>query len=302
MGALVAAALIMAAAGGPLAAAAEPAAGLDRVLTQAMDRNPGLAALKAKVALAEAELRSARFETARQVIACWNEIKLQEQLVAANRKLLKEAEQGGVGDKESIRNAVISDEAKLARARSELEFLIGQGPPVAAAALASRSVPMNSGRAAPPLQVPRGPMVEKVRRALREPGAMQFVDTPLWGCAVDLMTFHHIEIQLDEKALSDSLGPLDDLKLNFTATDVPLAAALQAIDDKFRDLKFVVRDYGILITTPEQAESLGYMPVVEFARLAAGAEPAAAGKVSEPEKPKGPAPKPRQAPPAGQPR
>jgi hypothetical protein len=34
-----------------------------------------------------------------------------------------------------------------------------------------------------------------------------------------------------------------------------------------------VRDYGLLVTTPQRARAQGYFPVVDFARLSAGGEP-----------------------------
>ena len=62
--------------------------------------------------------------------------------------------------------------------------------------------------------------------------------------------------------------------------DVPLVAVMQLLEDKY-GLKFVVRDYGILATTPARAQEAGYMPVVEFTRLGTGGEPAAGRKVSD---------------------
>jgi len=49
-------------------------------------------------------------------------------------------------------------------------------------------------------------------------------------------------------------------------TEVPLHAALQAIEDEFSQLQFVLRDYGVLITTKDYAESHGYVPVLEPAK------------------------------------
>ena len=46
-----------------------------------------------------------------------------------------------------------------------------------------------------------------------------------------------------------------------------------ARDDLLPKLKFVVRDFGLLVTTPERAREQGYFPVVDFARLSAGGEP-----------------------------
>ena len=65
-----------------LSAADDSPTTLDQWLAQAMDKNPGILASKAKVAMAEAELRNVRFEVARQVVACWNEIDEQQRAIA----------------------------------------------------------------------------------------------------------------------------------------------------------------------------------------------------------------------------
>ncbi len=65
-----------------LAAAGDSPTTLDQWLAQAMDKNPGILASKAKVAMAEAESRNVRFEVARQVVACWNEIEDQQRAIA----------------------------------------------------------------------------------------------------------------------------------------------------------------------------------------------------------------------------
>ena len=119
-------------------------------------------------------------------------------------------------------------------------------------------------------------MVEKVRKALATPTKMEFVDTPLSDVAAYLKDLHGIEIQLDGQALGKA-GVTADTPISLELKGVPLAAALQLIDDKFKELKLVVRDYGILVTTPEEAETKDYLPVVEFARMSDGGE-AAAGK------------------------
>ena len=62
-------------------------------------RTPGILASKAKVAMAEAELKNARFEVARQVVACWNEIDDQQRaIVLAEEQVKVAAEPGPAGD------------------------------------------------------------------------------------------------------------------------------------------------------------------------------------------------------------
>jgi hypothetical protein len=263
-----------------LSVAAEPAPTLDQLLTQAMDRNPGIVAAKARVASAEAELKNTRFEVARQLVACWNEVNVQVQAAtAAGIRFARAREEHAsgrvdIGQVDAAENSLIDTRAKLARARSELEFLIGRAPPAVAPSLTPSP---GSAASRPPLQVPHGPMVENVRRALGSPSQMEFVETPLSDVVDFMKDQHHIEIQIDKEALKRG-GWTSDLPITMNLKAASLAAMLQFWDDNVQELKLVVRDYGILVTTPERANEAGYMPVVEFIRLAADAGPAVGQK------------------------
>jgi hypothetical protein len=250
-----------------VSAAAESPPTLDQLLTQAMDNNPGILAEKAKVAMAEAELRRVRFDVARQLVACWNDIKAQEQAVASARVRftraadLTKSRATAHEDLDAAKEALIAAEGKLAAARSELQFLTGQGPP-AVSARGHLYLNVTSGTPRPPLQVPHGPMVEKIRKALSTPARIEFFATPVNAVADYLKGSQQIEVQVDHESLGDKMPTI-----TLDMSGASLAATLQAVDDKFHGLKFVVRDYGILVTTPERAQEAGYMPVVEFARL-----------------------------------
>ena len=174
---------------------------------------------------------------------------------------------------------MIDAKAKQSRIETELRYLIGQSAPVvsrsgddspSATASVNTSTNMSSFQY-PKAQLPKGPVVEKVRQVLLASITMEFVDTPLNDAIAYLKELHGIEIQLDEKALGD-VGLGNDTKITIELKGIPLAAALQAIEDKYRPLVFVVRDYGILITTLDRVMKEGYFPAIEFARLSAGSE------------------------------
>ncbi|MGO9112534.1 MAG: hypothetical protein ACLP9L_25165 [Thermoguttaceae bacterium] len=252
---------------GQLSAAAESPTTLDQWLAQAMDKNPGILASKAKVAMAEAELKSVRFEVARQVVACWNEIDDQQRAIALAEEQIKVAEHGPPDDSKAhvAKSALIDLKAKLARAQSELQFLGGQAPPASPASLTSSST---AATVQAPLQLPHGWMVEKIRKLLHAPTTIEFVETPLKDVFDYLKDYHHIEIQLDDSALP---AEKQSSPMTMNLSGVSLAAALQRMEDnKFGELKFVVRDYGILVTTPTRAKEAGYMPALEFARVGTG--------------------------------
>jgi hypothetical protein len=56
------------------------------------------------------------------------------------------------------------------------------------------------------------------------------------------------------------------LPLTLQLKEVPLGAALQAIEDQNPPLKFVVRDYGILVTNEHLAAERGFVPAVQLWR------------------------------------
>ncbi|MEN6405726.1 MAG: hypothetical protein ABFC77_04560 [Thermoguttaceae bacterium] len=249
-----------------MAAAAESEPTLEQLLTQAMDNNPRIAAARAKVTLAEAELRDVRFEVARRLVACRNEIKDQERAIVA-------AEEANRRTPDAVAKSVQIDlKAKLARSQNELQFLTGQTPPSLSVASASSST---TAQHQATLQIPRGPMVEKIRKALKAPTTMEAVETPIQDIAAYVADYCGIAVQIDNEVL--------DGKVPFTIDvgkrdNITLGAVLQLWDDKFQGVKWVVRDYGLLVTSPDRALEKGYMPAVEFARLEADGAPFIGGK------------------------
>ncbi len=150
----------------PSAKGAEPAATLDQSLARAMDRNPGIIAARAKVALAQAQLNSTRLEVARQLVALWSDRQVQESAVKLARSRLERDEQLNkqaavtTEELENAKGALVDAEAKLARTQMELRYLTGQVnlmPAAAAMEAAARSATV---------QTPRGPIVEKIYQAL----------------------------------------------------------------------------------------------------------------------------------------
>lgn len=94
----------------------------------------------------------------------------------------------------------------------------------------------------------------RIRRALGSPTELEFYETPLPEALDFLRELHGINFFIDAAAFEgqsplggSSLKP-DQVKLTLDLRDVPLGAALQAIEDTQGSIRFVVRDYGILVT------------------------------------------------------
>jgi hypothetical protein len=92
-----------------------------------------------------------------------------------------------------------------------------------------------------------------IKEALAKPTAMEFIETPL-SDVIDWLKDHlRIEIQLDKKALGD-VGIGSDTPVTMNVRGVSLRSALNLM---LRDLnlRWMIQDEVLLITTPEEAES-----------------------------------------------
>ena len=82
---------------------------------------------------------------------------------------------------------------------------------------------------------------------------MEFIETPLSDVIDFLKDHHHIEIQLDNKALSD-VGIGSDTPVTKNLKGISLRSALNLL---LRDLNltWTIQNEVLLITTPEEAEN-----------------------------------------------
>ena len=172
---------------------------------------------------------------------------------------------GGAGSEqiEDARMALIDAKAKRSNNDTNLHYLIGQSAPAASRGGISATGEAVSSLSAP-LQIPKGAMAEKVRQALNNPATCDFTDTPLRDVMDYLADYHQVSTQVDKAHFEK------DHPITISLKGVPLAAALQALEDENMPLNFVVRDYGLLATSRENAQQEGYFPAVEFARLGGG--------------------------------
>jgi hypothetical protein len=237
---------------------------LEQALKEAMDNNSTIVTAKTKVIQAEADLNTKRMDVARKLVQTWviyQQQKLQfEQAVAAKNQI-----PGGVQDAWIVENA-----GQMSVCEMELRSIIGQSmasAPRAGGTATATTFP----RSPKPVQLPRGPVVEKIRNALFSPAQLDFTETPLQDLVDYLKSVYKIEIQLDRKALED-INITGDTPISIKLKAPSLGAALQAFDDQFPEIRIVVRDYGLLVTSPERAREQGYFPVVDFARAVNGSD------------------------------
>ena len=93
----------------------------------------------------------------------------------------------------------------------------------------------------------------KIQEALKSPTRMEFIETPLSDVIDYLKSYHHIDIQLDNRALTD-VGIGTDTPVTKNLKDVSLRSALRLMLREL-GLTYVIQDEVLMITTPEEAES-----------------------------------------------
>jgi hypothetical protein len=232
---------------------------LDKLLAAAMENNPEIVTAKAKVVLAQAELNATRLQVARQIISHWYAMEKQRNIV--NR--MKEVNQKTAG---SIPLQDIQEnEANLSQLETEFKYLSGH---IETAGVQKQGLPAqpDSILARKPLQVPSGPIAKKfTKEFFAQPVTLEFRDAPLDVIVQTIKDQYKFEFVLDKEVLAEA-GISPDMPVEIELKGAPLTAALQFFEDQHQRLQFVVRDYGILLTTIDQAKAQGYYPVSEYVK------------------------------------
>jgi hypothetical protein len=98
-----------------------------------------------------------------------------------------------------------------------------------------------------------GENVARIEAALASPTEICFVEAPLQEVLDSLKEQHHIEIQIDTKALED-VGIGTDSPVTVDLKGISLRSALKLMLRKL-SLTWMIEDEVLLITTPEEAEA-----------------------------------------------
>jgi hypothetical protein len=101
------------------------------------------------------------------------------------------------------------------------------------------------------------PAEKKIEEELKKPTQIEFVETPLKDVVDYLKDLHKIEIQLDSAALKEA-GVDDSTPVTKNLKGISLRSALKLLLDELQ-LKYVIHNEVLLITSPSKAESDDYM-------------------------------------------
>jgi hypothetical protein len=221
-------------------------------LATAQKTHPDILAAEAKVRLAQAELDQARMKVAQEVLSLHWQIQHQELAI----RIL----QVQYHEKKSLTTEceLASAESKMEELRSQMDYILGKagrpGPEVA-----SYTYFRVSAEPKKP-ELPKGEMADTIRTLLANPAELEFVDTPISEIAAYLSDRYNIRFIVDEN------GPkfASDMPVTLSLKGVPLGAALQALEDMFPPLRFVIRDYGILVTSKDSQVAKEGISAVEY--------------------------------------
>jgi hypothetical protein len=254
----------------------------DQAVARALENHPEIVAAKAKLALVEAELYGKRIEVSRQVLGLYGNLKMLDAQINAAKAGLEQAEmerqqmneraESGVGDELSAvqaAGAVRAAEGKLVeavgrreQAEEELRLLIGTAAPKVAELTFS-----GSSKSASPAQTPQSSAIDKWKAVEEKPIQLAFAEIPLVEVTNYFSSETGVKFSVHAPAL-ESVGLDETEPITVATNEVPLRAALQAFEDANPELQFVLRDYGVLLTTKEAVEDHGYLPVLELGEQA----------------------------------
>ena len=111
----------------------------------------------------------------------------------------------------------------------------------------------------------RGPMADRIRKALDKPLTVRFNGETLGGI-LDALGKRELGVAIAVKDFDTR-----SLKLTGELKDLPLGAVLQWVEDNAPGQRWVVREYGLLLA-PKHDRLPGAVPLVEFWK--GGAKPA----------------------------
>jgi hypothetical protein len=239
---------------------------IDAMLKAALEHHPDVFAARSKLRSAEAELRQAELKAMREIMDArgrWEE---------ANRAVAQSAAVKGGADHPRMREPL----AKLAAIEWELAFLLGtrgelraEGKATAEAGPATPNA-ADSGRIyIGPVQIetliPRQAQAMSIREKLDKEISVKVKEKPLAELIAALSEQSGLRFVLNRQALEEEGLPADT-PVTLDLGKMELGTAIQALEDLQKPLYFVVRDYGVLVTT-ESHRSYETVSVLDFWKL-----------------------------------
>lgn len=244
-------------------ASPEPPAGLEDFIAKATTSSPEVEVAEAQLREAEAKLRQARLAAAQQAAELFQHRVQAQQVVDAVRKNLDEVKK--VVDLEKApTQALIEPQQSLARAQVEVAkydaLFRMQSDAGARTGGYGQAAGSLVGPAEPRMPQPRPKLEtapEQLRQLLDAPVSIDFKAQPLADVTSLLHDTYNINLVLD------SIIEPKAYPVTISVSETPLKNILLALADRFGDLCFLVRDYGLFITTREHAQTIAAPSIPE---------------------------------------
>lgn len=223
---------------------------MEAMLKEAFEHHPDVLAARSLLRTAEAELRQAEFKAFKDIM----EVRSRWEKTDRQRAILKDANPESYRESLSTLAAVEWELAFLLGSRGELA--VGSKGPGGKGELA-RMVPAPDAPVAPAVVegvIPRGERAKLIKKELDQKFPVTTEATPFTELIAALSEQSGVKFIFDRQTLEDAGFPLDTpiaLKLG----EVEMGAALQVLEDIHKPLYFVVRDYGIFVTTQSERSS-----------------------------------------------
>jgi hypothetical protein len=225
------------------------------MLKASLEHHPEILAARAKLRAAEAEQRQAELKALKDIMD------IRDRWEKASQAAVATLPPNHPGILERLRN--------LAAIEWELAFLLGTrgemhltgDADAEPGRTAPQATPKPENASAPPAiesGIPRGEQGKLVKKLLGQAIPVDLEDMPLTDVVKYFSDQSGLRFVLDKQGLKNEGFPVDS-PVTLKLKDAELGSALQALEDLHKPLSFVVRDYGILVTTkdygPENAVS-----------------------------------------------
>jgi hypothetical protein len=301
---------------GPGAAKKDAKAGsLEKTLAEALKNNADVRVAEAKLREAEAELNRARMQVMQKVVSLRASLEKQQAEVDHATKTFMRLTQLG---KQGAVEASIVDEAqlklavakgKLAELQSEYDVVIGKHQATFWIHMSPAGRPVEVDLDAPggherayqrallwimqqqdpdgvwgkahvttvwadyltKVHATPGSTADKLRKALDENVSLSCDNRRLADVVKEFQEKHGVPFVLATQAMGET-------KVTMKITEAPFGAALEMIEDTLPNVRFAVRDYGVLVTGADRLPA-GAVPMHTFWKSRAAAEKAAANQM-----------------------
>ncbi len=248
-------------------AAASPAAAsptsksLAEMFELALRSNPEVVQAEATVRQAEADLNQVRLKVMQEVITAYHEGRKQRELLgyyeeeAANFRKRFEVGQATQGEGNQAFRQLAATRASLAQTEARLLYILGTGYGKKSVEGPKSVTPIGPAAAMPPMVAPGLPPPRIPEEFVA------FLDAPIdvfWDEGDTLeAVFDFLRESTDVNFLVDEAIELDaPFQTSLELSELTVRKVLLALVDKFEGICFVFRDYGVFVTSRENAATL----------------------------------------------